>query len=119
MSRWQAALAYALTGEELDLPEPGAPEPKSLLVALTRAGWPVQRITDHAMSVVEAGHGWPHQVPAHLQAGCGAAQWLAALAESRRLLGLDGLLTQPPAPSRQLNPDEQRLLRDVPPHHGN
>jgi hypothetical protein len=57
-------------------------------------------------------------VPDALRAGCGAAQLAAALRVARELLDLASLEVRPPSGRRKLNPDEQRLMRDVPPHHG-
>lgn len=116
--RWHAALGYALTGTELVLPEPGAPDLPVLLEDLDHAGWPAVRLAAHISARIEAEQPWPHQIPAELRAGCGAAQLGAALAELQRILGFTGLLTQPPAARRRLNTDELRLLREVPPHHG-
>ena len=72
--RWHAALGYALTGEELDLPEAQAPDPSGLVDDLAALGWTRTRIADHARRLLEAEQGWPHLVPASLRAGCGAAQ---------------------------------------------
>lgn len=116
--RWQAALAYALTGVELALPEPGAPDPSHLVADLSDRGWAPERLAEHALAEVAAERPWPHPVPPGLRQGCGAAQFAAALGVTRQLLGLSTLETRPPSARRRLNPDEQRLLRDVPPHHG-
>lgn len=115
--RWHAALGYALVGVELDLPEPGAPDPAALVAALADADWPSERIATHARVEVAADRTWPHPVPASLRAGCGAAQFAAALGAARALLGLATLETRPPSRRRTLTADEQRLLREVPPHH--
>ncbi len=116
--RWQAALAYALTGAEHQLPEPGNPDPAALVEALAGLGWAAAELRRHALAEVGAERPWPHPVPADLRAGCGAAQFAAALGALRHLLGLSALDTRPPAPRRGLNADEQRLLREVPPHYG-
>ncbi len=115
--RWHAALGYALTGEELPLPEPGAPDPVMLVEHLAIAGWPGSRISAHAHAEAEAERAWPHHVPATLRAGCGAAQFAAALGAARHSLGLSVLEIRPPSPRRTLTADEVRLLREVPPHH--
>ena len=117
-ARWQAALGYALTGSELDLEEPGHPDPESLVSALANAGWPADRIEEHARGLVAAESSWPHQVPVALRTGCGAAQMAASLRLARRLLGLANLEVRPPSGRRTLDADEVRLMRDVPPHHG-
>lgn len=116
--RWQAALAYALTGAEYELAEPGRPEPASVVTELNGLGWTPARLAAHALAELAAERPWPHPVPADLRRGCGAAQLAAALGTTRELLGLTSLDTRSPSARRRLNPDEQRLLRDVPPHHG-
>lgn len=116
--RWQRALGYALTGQELGLAEGGGPDPTSLIEGLAAAGWTATRIRAHALGLVNDEVAWPHPIPARLRAGCGAAQLSAALGESRRLLGLLALETRPPSARTRLNADELRLLRDVPPHYG-
>ncbi|MCC6496202.1 MAG: hypothetical protein IT193_08075 [Propionibacteriaceae bacterium] len=116
--RWQTALGFALTGCELELAEPGRPDPVALVSALEAAGWPADRMGAHARSRVAAELPWPHDVPADLRAGCGAAQFAAALRQARELLDLANLEVRPPSGRRQLNADELRLMRDVPPHHG-
>ena len=116
--RWHAALGYALTGSELDLTEPGAPDPARLVIDLAVTGWPRERIAAHALDEVAAERPWPHPVPAELRSGCGAAQFAAALGRARQLLDLVTLETRPPSGRRTLDRDEERLLRDVPPHHG-
>jgi hypothetical protein len=115
--RWHAALGYALVGVEFDLAEPGAPDPSALVAALADAGWPSERIAAHARTEVAAERTWPHPVPAPLRTGCGAAQLAAALGAARAELGLSALETRPPSRRRALTADEQRLLREVPPHH--
>ena len=116
--RWQAALGYALTGDELEFAETGRPDPVSLVTALADAGWPAQRLEDHARGLAAAEASWPYQVPPALRAGCGAAQLAAALRVARELLDLSNLEVRPPSGRLTLNPDEERLMRDVPPHHG-
>ncbi|MDQ7992494.1 MAG: hypothetical protein AAGC63_05865 [Propionicimonas sp.] len=116
--RWHAAIAAALVGEELDLPEPGRPEIPGLLADLAREGWPAARIAGHARSRVAGEQPWPHQIPPRLRAGCGAAQLHAALAAARNQLGLGSLEVRGPSRRTRLDSDEQRLMRDVPPHHG-
>ena len=115
---WQAALAYALTGEEFDLPETGRPDPARLARSLDGLGWTRERLAAHAMAELGAERPWPHPVPAELRRGCGAAQFIAALGTTRELLELTALDPRPPSVRRRLDPDEQRLLREVPPHYG-
>ena len=117
-ARWQAALGYALTGCELELLESGRPDPEALAEGLVAAGWPASRVGEHARERVAAELTWPHPVPTSLRAGCGAAQFAAALRQARELLHLTTLEVRPPSGRVMLNPDEQRLMREVPPHHG-
>ncbi len=115
--RWHAAIGYALVGEELSLAEPGRPDPARLVGDLADAGWDVGRIHAHASACTEAEQPWPHQIPAGLRRGCGAAQLHAALGQARALLELVALETRGPSARTTLDADEQRLLRDVPPHY--
>jgi len=116
--RWHTALAVALVGEELALAEPGRPDVALLLADLAAAGWSADRIGDHARARMAGEQAWPHAVSPRLRAGCGAAQFHAALASARAALGLASLETRGPSVRTRLDPDEQRLMRDVPPHHG-
>jgi hypothetical protein len=114
---WHTALACALTGEALPLPEPGGPDPAVLVADLVAGGWTRERIADHARAEAAAERAWPHPVPAGLREGCGAAQFAAALTSVRQELDLVTLETRPPSARRRLTADELRLLREVPPHH--
>lgn len=116
--RWHAAIAWALVGERLALPEPGRPDPTTLVTDLAAVGWTADRIGGHASSRLQREQAWPHPVPPDLRAGTGPAQLHAALAATRTLLGLATLETRPPSGRTRLDANEQRLLRDVPPHHG-
>lgn len=115
--RWHAAIGYALVGEELALDEPGAPDAALLVSQLAAAGWDAGRIAAHARATVEAEQPWPHRILFALRAGCGAAQLHAALGRTRALLDVVTLETRGPSGRTALNADEQRLLRDVPPHY--
>ena len=115
--RWHAAIGYALVGEELALDEPGAPDAALLVSQLAAAGWDAGRIAAHARATAEAEQPWPHRIPSPLRAGCGAAQLHAALGRARALLDVVTLETRGPSGRTALNADEQRLLRDVPPHY--
>lgn len=114
--RWQAAVAYALTGEELVLSETGTPEVDLLLGELARAGWTPERISQHAAAESRSGV-WPHPIPTELREQCSAAQLAAVLAQVREQLGLGSVSVALPSNRRQLDADEQRLMREVPPHH--
>jgi hypothetical protein len=115
-ARWQAALAYALVGAELPLEE-GRADPDAAVAALTDLGWTAERIGTHAREVVAAEQPWPHPVPQALRSGCGPAQFHAAVARARELLGLTTLEVRTPSRRTSLNADERRLLAEVPPHH--
>lgn len=115
--RWHAAIGYALVGEELSLAEPAQPDPAVLVADLAEAGWDAGRIHAHASAVTEAEQPWPHQIPLGLREGCGAAQLYAALGRTRVLLDVVTLETRVPSTRTRLDADEQRLLRDVPPHY--
>ena len=110
---WHRAIAFALTGEELDPPTSSAPNPGALLAQLADAGWARVRIAEHA----HAASGWPHPVPDALRAGLGAAQLHAAIGATRHRLGLDVLTVLPPSRRIRLDADERRLAADVPPHY--
>ena len=115
--RWHAAIGYALVGEELPLAEPVQPDPARLVADLADAGWDAHRIHAHARAAAEAERPWPHRIPAGLRQGCGAAQLHAALGRTRALLEVVTLETRGPSARTTLDADEQRLLRDVPPHY--
>ncbi len=115
---WHAALGFALTGEERDLPSSELPDVDVLLAALAAQGWTAERLASHARETVAAERPWPHAVPPELRAGCGPAQFHAALNRARAALDLVVLETRAPSTRQRLNADEQRLMREVPPHHG-
>lgn len=114
---WLPAVAWALTGEALDLVWSDAPAPEAVVAALEASGWPADRIAEHARSRTEAGLPWPHRIPDDLRGGLGAAQLYALLGRVRGLLGLDGLEARGPSSRTALTADERRLLAEVPPHH--
>jgi hypothetical protein len=115
---WYRALGYALTGEELVVPEVTRPEASGLVAALADAAWTQERVAAHARATAGDDEAWPHLIPAALREGCGAAQLAAVLGAARSLLGLTTLETRAPSGRRRLDRDEERLMREVPPHHG-
>ena len=117
MSAWHAAIAFALTGERLDLGAQAVPDPDALARELEEAGWPAERVTAHAQHAAGV-QPWPHPVPDDLRAGLGAAQLHAAVARARDRLGLTVLTVLPPSRRTRLDADERRLLVEVPPHFG-
>ncbi len=116
--RWHDALAYALVGEGFGYASGPTPHLERLILDLAESGWTSERIADHARCVVSEALPWPHPVPTSLRDGCGAAQFHAAVDRLRALLDLATMEKRPPSGRRRLNPDEERLMREVPPHHG-
>lgn len=106
---WHQALAYALLGERLSqLGQQPRPDLTVLVAELPR---------EEVLAQATSGEPWPHRVPADLMEGIGPAQFAAVLQQLRTEL----VPTTPAKPGRRsARPDaaEQRLLRDVPPHHG-
>lgn len=117
MSRWNAGLAFALTGMELDLPASSGPDLELLMQQLAEAGWSSARLAELKQERYAAELPWPFPVPAPLRAGCGFAQFQAALTRAEELLGIRvGELAA--TPTRPLTEAERRLLADLPPHWG-
>lgn len=114
---WHRAIAWALTGQELDLGVQPAPELNALVDQLDDHGWDADRIADHARATVGR-LPWPHPVPDALRYGLGAAQLHAAIGRARARYGLEVLDVLPPSQRTRLDADERRLLGDVPPHFG-
>lgn len=113
--RWHRALALALLGEERDdLDEPTRPDVKGLVDALGGA----HRIAAHVQERRDAEQPWPHPLPDVLTAGMGPAQLQALVTQAVGLVRAAQRTTAPVITQRALSPDEVRLLRDVPPHHG-
>jgi len=118
--RWNTALAYAVAGRRWDdLDESGVPELQRVADEIRR------RVPDgrsglqqEIVARLRAGQQWPYDVPPDLRAGLGAAQWVAALGRLRDLLAVGPQPDRPLLSDRKPDADEQRLLRDVPPHHG-
>ena len=112
---WHQALVFALLGERR--PELGR-QPSPDLDALEQWFGDDQRVDTARQRATQrrrSGESWPYPAPADLAVP--AAQFAAGLYALRTRLGLIGAVT-PPTPARTLTTDEQRLLRDVPPHHG-
>ncbi|GAB3922357.1 hypothetical protein GCM10011575_14020 [Microlunatus endophyticus] len=119
-ARWNAALAYAITGQRWDdLAESGKPELVQLADEIRRR-YPggVEALQARIIGRVQQDEPWPYEVPDDLRAGLGAAQWWAALSQLRRRLAVGPQPDRPVLSDRKPDADEQRLLRDVPPHHG-
>ena len=117
-ARWHAALAYALLGPPvLDLAETGAPRVADLVADLSDVAGGADALR-RTVSESQARGGWPYEVPRDLRAGLGAAQFAAAWARLLGALAPDGQTARAVVSDRALTPDEQRLLADRPPHHG-
>ncbi len=108
---WGSALARALTGQDLSLPETG-PVAARVLELLAELGWDADRIQHRAAERAEAGLVWPEPPDPDWCRQVGPARWLAVLTSAQHQLEHPEL---PPAP-RPLTADERRLLADVPPH---
>lgn len=106
------ALAFALTGERLPVTG-GAP----IVEELAEHGYDAARLLDMRTEAQQRQAPWPFPVPIEELRALGFARFDAALAETRRALGLDGLAARPQA-RRPLDRDEQRLSSDRPPHWG-
>lgn len=107
-----AALGAALTGERLPLTSP-----RQIEAELADLGFGRERLAALRLAKQEAEEPWPFPVSLDERRAIGFARFDAALAEARRLLGLDGLRPARPA-IRPLDRDEQRLAADRPPHWG-
>lgn len=119
-ARWNAALAYAITGRRWDeLAESGKPELEEVAYEIGRH-YPggVEGLRTEIIARLQRGEPWPYEVPADLRAELGAAQWWAALTQLRQRLAVGPQPDRPMLSDRKPDADEQRLLRDVPPHHG-
>lgn len=102
--RWHAALAYAVSGRELDLGVQEAPDVPALAAELRARGVPVDAVR--------------RPVPEPLRAGLGFAQLAAAEAALRERLGVTGQVAARPSGRARLDADERRLVADRPPHWG-
>ncbi len=107
---WHRVLGFALTGEELDLPDHDTPQPAVLLAELAGLGWSGDRLREAARR--------NHQPTQQMRAGLGAAQYAAAMAEVRRLLGATGAVSRVSSGRTGLDAADRRLLADRPPHWG-
>lgn len=118
--RWNAALAYAITGQRWDeVTESGKPELEQVADEIDRR-YPggISELRRQIIARVQRRQPWPYEVPADLRAELGAAQWWAALTALRQRLAVGPQPDRPVLSNRKPDADEERLLRDVPPHHG-
>lgn len=105
------AVAEALTGTRIALPEASRWGAATLVSDLAGAGWSRERIAQ----VASAATTWPFSVDP--TDGIGAAQLAAAVQQVRSELGLAGLTAPVVSTRTDLTADERRLLADVPPHY--
>ncbi len=114
--RLRRAVGYAITGTE---PTPAASSSRDEAfdpVALIAELGGVDALRAVAAEAKEAGRNWPHPIPERLRQGLGAAQLHAAVVQVRSLI--DESRSPVIRRSTAADPDDLRLLRDVPPHHG-
>lgn len=113
---WHRALTCALVGEVSAAPT--ATDRVDLNQFLADLGG-VQAVVAHRRTQAVTGRVWPHPVPPELRAGLGPAQFQALLQQAvAAVLSADPTTDRPVVTSRSPTPTEQRLLQDVPPHHG-
>lgn len=110
-----AALAFALTGQDLPVT---TPEVAALVDQLAAVGWHGPRIQELRRARMAGRQPWPFRVPVEVQREFGFARFAARLVELRAALGLSGQLDTAPATPRRPDRDEQRLAADRPPHWG-
>jgi hypothetical protein len=108
---WHSALAYAVTGHRLEgLGRQRQPDVPTLARQL-------EQIAADDPSWTWLAEPADHQVPADLMDGIGAAQFWAALADLRRILGIADPGGSAVTADRPLTLDETRLSAERPPHH--
>lgn len=108
---WHGALAYALTGEWLDLPPApeGGPDLDRLLDDLAACGWSGERLVVAATV--------RRSLPSEVLRALGPARFVAVASALRRQV-LAGTVEVQRVRDRAPDPDERRLLTDRPPHWG-
>lgn len=114
---WHVAVAWALTGEPMDLGVQDSPDADELVAQLAARGWDAARLSAHAREASAAGP-WPHPIPDAVRSGLGSAQLVAAIGRARDRYGLTVLTVLAPSRRTSLDADERRLLADRPPHYG-
>lgn len=98
---WDRALAFCVTGIQVDLPVSEGPDPARVLAALQERG--IERSSQR------------HPIPGPLRTGLPAAQLAAA---EQQIVRLAGLTVAPPSVRSARGPSEaeRRLMADRPPH---
>lgn len=117
------AVVIALTGETAAVAVPDRPGSagdvvEAVVEELAGRGWKAPRLQELRRYRQEAEQPWPFTVPREVLAVAGFARYEAVLREVRARLGLDGLVPTRHVGPKVLGPAEQRLLAEVPPHHG-
>ncbi|MGL5406633.1 MAG: hypothetical protein ACRDAX_07625 [Propionibacteriaceae bacterium] len=114
---FHSALAKALTGEDIDLGEQEKPDIVLALAQLAQVGWDTARIAELRKQCRVSQQPWPIPVPASARGDISAATWLALVSQAIAQLGITDR-AQYARVDRPLTADEQRLVSQVPPHHG-
>lgn len=117
------ALGLAFTGEALGLSgtgeTDGGPAVEGLAQWFAAVGWPVERLQALREQRQADDQPWPFVVDPEVIRPLGFARFLAVQKQARAELGLDGLHPTVHHGPRVIGAAEQRLLAEVPPHHGN
>lgn len=112
---WQA-VAAVLTGQRLSAPPDVDWRAEGLVGWLSTSGWDAARLTARRHACQQERRAWPDPLPDELALGLEFARYSALLAEVRRLTGLDGLSARIHHGPIVIGPEEERLIREVPPH---
>ncbi|WP_257478145.1 hypothetical protein [Acidipropionibacterium jensenii] len=115
-SRCWAAVAAVLTGERLAVPATAGWQADSLADWLESQGWDSARLARRRRRCQQERRPWPQRLPDDLAAGLEFARYYALLAQLRKITGLDGMAERIHHGPIIIGPEEQRLLREVPPH---
>ncbi len=112
---WEA-VAAVLTGERSQAPSQAGWRAEPLVDWLASVGWDAARLTARRRNCQQRRSPWPGPLPEDLAAGLEFARYSALLAQVRRLTGTDGLAARIHCGPTVIGPEEERLLREVPPH---
>ena len=86
---------------------------------LTAVGFGAESLQRLRHECQEQERAWPFEAPRELLRAVGFARFGAVLKAVRAELGVDGLVPVVNNGPKVIGPAEQRLLAEVPPHHGN
>lgn len=112
------AIGWALSGTDVVPPAQPVVRTPAVIGWLESQGWPAERLRQVRTDRMSAELSWPWALPDELAEGLAWAQFHALLTDVRAALGLSGLVSTPRARHRGRQPGDERLLREVPPHHG-